>query len=99
MLAAAYGLVILTAKWWLESDSSLHASSLKQLPKVSLLCYNVDDGTYSKLIVIKIIDELLADGIDDALKTFLIAFGKLYTWYNFTRTWFHPILRVERCSA
>lgn len=56
LLVTAYELVILNAKWQVDSDTALIAFRFKQLPKVSQLFYSVVAGTYTNSIVVKTLE-------------------------------------------
>lgn len=75
LLAAAYGLENANAKWQVKSDSALASLGLIQSSAIPQLFVHTDRNGNIDMIVIKMVDDILATGQDDVLKSFVTDFG------------------------
>lgn len=79
LLAAVYCLVNANAKWQVESDSALLSLGLKPIPQIAQLFVMEASNHDVRLIVIKIIDDILATGTDAELRSFATEFCKRFS--------------------
>ena len=76
-MTAAYGLVNTNAKWQLQSDKVMTDHGLVQVTQIPQLFYLERAGTL-KLLVAKIVDDLLITGTPDETKQFIKVFDSKY---------------------
>lgn len=77
-LAATYGLVNSTAKWQVMSDSALVSFGLVESACVPQLFMQVNDNNNLQMVLIKIVDDILTCGSDNAIRSFIHSFGSSF---------------------
>lgn len=77
LLVATYGLVNANAKWQVKSDAAMSSIEVSQSASIQQLFTHMDKQAHVDLVVIKIVDDMLATGTDDALKCFIKSFDRV----------------------
>lgn len=78
LLVAVYGLVNANSKWQVKSDNSLLELGLQHLSSTPQLFAKFDDNGVVFLLFIKIVDDFLACGPDDVLRSFVTSLGDTF---------------------
>ena len=78
LLAAAYGLVNSNAKWQVKSDGAITSLGFIQSSAIPQLFLHFDNNGSVDIVLIKIVDDILATGKDDALRSFVTHFGLVF---------------------
>lgn len=80
LLVAGHGLINVNSKWQAVSDDTFVEIGLEHLAAIPQFFIKLDEQRTVLLLVIKIVDDILACGTDDILRSFVVEFGENLSW-------------------